>query len=163
MRPEREALDEGPDPLTHLRPFLVLGLVSGPMAVRAALAELRQGLTGLVAADAAGSIELVLAEVLNNICEHGYRDIPGGAIQVSVWIEGEMLVFETRDYGLPMPGGRVPAGRRAQLDCPVENLPEGGFGWYLIRQLTADLTYARQGERNHLTFRMRRDAQPIQG
>ena len=43
----------------------------------------------------------------------------------------------------------------------VEELPEGGFGWDLIRQLTTGLAYARVEGRNELTFRMRRAAQPI--
>ena len=31
-------------------------------------------------------------------------------------------------------------------------LPEGGFGWYLIQDLTASLSYFREGRRNFLAF-----------
>jgi serine/threonine-protein kinase RsbW len=135
---------------------------STSLSVRAALVEVRVVLAELAPdADAAGSIEIVLAEVLNNIGEHAYRGRAGGSIVLRIRDEGEMLHFETRDDGLPMPNGRMPAGRAARLDCPVEDIPEGGFGWHLIRNLTAGLCYARVGDCNQLTFRMRRDARPI--
>jgi serine/threonine-protein kinase RsbW len=150
--------------MTGVRPDFVVRLGSSTLSVRQALVGLRPALAGLACdADAAGSIELVLAEVLNNIGEHAYRGMDEGSIQLSVWASGDTLHFEARDAGLPMPNGRMPAGRAARVDCPLEEIPEGGFGWYLIRHLTADLHYARVGEINHLTFRMRRDARPPDG
>ena len=162
MRPERggDVCRAGDD--AEGKPRLVVTLDSSALSVRAALAELRSGLSHLsLGHDAGGAIELVLAEVLNNICEHAYQNTPGGRIELSVWIEDDVLVFQTADYGAPMPGGRLPEGRSVPLNCHLQDLPEGGFGWNLIRQLTADLTYSRVQSRNRLTFRMRLDAQPI--
>ena len=34
----------------------------------------------------------------------------------------------------------------------MQALPEGGFGWALIRDMTRDLTYRRQGRMNRLSF-----------
>jgi serine/threonine-protein kinase RsbW len=165
MRPEpREELEGTLAEMTDPRPAAVFTFGSASPAVRAALAEIRDVLFRLAPdADAAGSIEIVLAEVLNNIGEHAYRGMEEGRIELCIWTEGETLLFETRDAGLPMPNGRMPAGRAARLDCPVEEIPEGGFGWHLIRNLTAGLCYARIGDSNQLTFRMRRDARPIEG
>ncbi len=162
MRPDLKCLPEKPTgKTTGESANLFVALECSPQSVRAALAEARVGLAALAPCpEAAGTIELVLAEVLNNICEHAYRGAPG-PVELSVRLEGEMLLFETRDHGVPMPNGRAPAGRRASLDRPLEDIPEGGFGWYLIRQLTTDLIYSRVGDRNDLSFRMRRDAQPI--
>ena len=35
-----------------------------------------------------------------------------------------------------------------------EELPEGGFGWYLIQDLTQELCYYREDRRNFLAFRI---------
>lgn len=164
MHPDHgETPDEVPQAVSRADPYLAIRLESSAISVRAALARTRTGLAGLaLGCEAAGSVELVLAEVMNNICEHAYRHAPDGIIELSVWTEGEMLAFETRDYGVPMPDGRMPAGRPIPVNCAIEDMPEGGFGWNVIRQLTADLAYARVGEFNRLTFRMRRDARPIE-
>lgn len=143
---------------------VVLRLESSALSVRTALIRVRASLADFgITADAVGSIELVLAEVLNNIGEHAYRGACDGSIVLSIRGVGDMLFFEARDNGVPMPNGQMPAGRAAALDCPIEDIPEGGFGWYLIRNLTADLFYTRDGDTNFLTFRMRRDARPIDG
>jgi serine/threonine-protein kinase RsbW len=34
----------------------------------------------------------------------------------------------------------------------ADDLPEGGFGWYLIRTLARDVRYDRNGVTNCLTF-----------
>ena len=36
----------------------------------------------------------------------------------------------------------------------VEDLPEGGFGWHVIRTLSKDLHYRRENGRNQLSFRL---------
>jgi serine/threonine-protein kinase RsbW len=52
-----------------------------------------------------------------------------------------------------MPKETLPEGRLiARAD--VSNLPEGGFGWFLIRALSRDLDYRRVGGRNLLSFRL---------
>jgi serine/threonine-protein kinase RsbW len=39
-----------------------------------------------------------------------------------------------------------------------DDLPEGGFGWFLIRELTKDLQYVRHEDQNRLTFSIPIDA-----
>ena len=97
-----------------------------------------------------GSVEIVLAEVLNNIAEHAYTQQHG---KVEIWITAHpaFLFFRLVDSGLPMPGGVAPDGRMADQDAP-QDLPEGGFGWFLIRSLTRDLTYLREDGYNMLCF-----------
>ena len=57
-----------------------------------------------------------------------------------------------------MPGGRPPAGRLPDgADCALVDLPEGGFGWHLIRTLTRDLAYVRSGGCNRLSFLLPRN------
>lgn len=124
-------------------------------AVRAALAALSQThlLRGL-SEDARGTAELVLAEALNNIVEHAYATDPG-VIEVTLEPAPVGLSCLIVDQGRPMPGGQLPHGILPPAD--TEHPPEGGFGWFLIRNLSQDLRYARTDGRNRLSFRLGTD------
>jgi serine/threonine-protein kinase RsbW len=57
------------------------------------------------------------------------------------------------DSGVSLPDGVIPAGLLPGMaDVALEDLPEGGFGWYLIRSLTRDLAYTRDQGVNRLSF-----------
>ena len=122
------------------------------MALRRALHEVSD--LGL-SPDERGTVELVLAEVLNNICEHALRGATEGLIELYLRRDCAGLICEVLDDGLPMPGGHPPEGQRADLDRPLPDLPEGGFGWFLISELTSGLCYDRIGGRNRLRFCVR--------
>ena len=119
------------------------------------LEAIRDGLQGLFALslltdltdESKGAVEIVLAEVLNNVVEHAYAKFPG-QIEISVTRREDYLFIRLVDSGLPMPGGDLPGGRM----LASQDLPEGGFGWYLIRNLSHELTYQRDGDRNILSF-----------
>ncbi|CUH75524.1 ATP-binding protein [Tropicibacter naphthalenivorans] len=96
--------------------------------------------------------ELALAEVLNNVVEHAYRDRSDGEIRVDLKFADSCLRARIVDFGAPMPGGVPPCGKMADLDVPTEDLPEGGFGWFLIRSLANRLTYHQCDGANHLTL-----------
>ena len=128
-------------------------------------AKVRQALGGLIAAPPVrilgdadrGTVELVLAEVLNKIVEHA--DAGGtGPVEVDLWTTDHGLAFRVADSGRPMPDGTLPEGQLPDLPqtndglSVLADLPEGGFGWHLIRSMTQDMTYARQGGRNRLSF-----------
>lgn len=124
-----------------------------PLAVRGALKKAMDFLRGLeFSQDECGPVELVLAEAINNVIEHAYEGGSHGIVELSIEQKAEMLEFTILDDGLPMPDGDAPKGRTHDLTCEVEDLPEGGFGWFLIRELTQDLSYTRTGSRNRLEF-----------
>ena len=123
------------------------------MAVRQALCALFDRLmAGRMSADARDTAQIVLAEALNNIVEHAYAQAPG-EIELTIGVSARGLSCRIMDAGRPLPGVGVPAGGLAPLR-PGEDLPEGGFGWHLIRTLSEDLNYRREGERNFLSFRI---------
>lgn len=131
-----------------------LVIAGEPVAVRAGLRRLMASpALADLPADLRQEAELVLAEVLNNIAEHAYADGPG-LIEVQVAAQGDGLACYVRDRGAPMPGGVPPSGGLPAATGP--DLPEGGFGWHLIRTLTRDLSYARDRGGNRLTFRIGR-------
>ncbi len=123
---------------------------SDPFAVRHGLKSLFQSLL-LQKLDEAnrGKAEIVLAEALNNIVEHAYAD-GKGEIELTICLNRQGLNCKIVDHGAPMPDGALPSG---VLGSP-DDLPEGGFGWHLIRTLSEDLSYARVAGQNQLTFRL---------
>ena len=99
------------------------------------------------------ALELVLAEALNNVVEHAYRDQGHGRIEMDIAVWFNSIHCTLRDWGAPMPNGCLPPARRHAPDrLDMQALPEGGFGWALIRDMTRDLTYRRQGRMNRLSF-----------
>lgn len=118
-----------------------------PASVRAALRRVT-ALPPVVdlSPDLRATVELVLAEVLNNVAEHAYADL-AGHVAVTVALHPGALWCEVVDEGASMPGGALPEGK-----LPETDLPEGGFGWHLIRSMTRDLQYRRQRGTNRLNF-----------
>ncbi len=97
--------------------------------------------------------EIVLAEVLNNVVEHGYAEEGGGAITLNLEITPQALHVQVRDQGRAFPGLTLPDARSHDLTAlDVDALPEGGFGWALIHHLTQDLAYVRKAGENRLSF-----------
>lgn len=146
----------GIDPAGMPAAQLRLSISAEQPSVRAALAEVTALLSGLaVAAEARALVELVLAEALNNIIEHAFACATVvSPIRLCLTLCQEGLHVTLVDEGQAMPRGRLPAGRAPLLDGVTANLPEGGFGWFLIRGLTQDLSYIRAGSENHLRFCM---------
>lgn len=125
-------------------------IASDPLAVRDGLRALFDTLLLRSLPDSdRGTAEIVLAEALNNIVEHAYA-LNHGDIELTLMLNGSGLVCRIIDSGVPMPGKVLPAD---SLTTP-EDMPEGGFGWHLIRSLSHDLAYDRVGEQNLLSFRL---------
>lgn len=128
---------------------------SGEFAVRTALATVLCGLRHLdLSLEEAGTVELVLAEVLNNVVEHAYGPDGDGRIEIIFRHTPKYLQFSIIDEGCEMPDGQTPMGKCASVDVPAGEMPEGGFGWFLIHDLTKNLTYRRVGSSNILSFRI---------
>jgi len=125
-------------------------------SVRCGLQSIRYGLERLsLSDDALSNVELVIAELLNNIVEHAYKDRVDGMIEVELLFIGNSILCKVTDDGLPMPNGQIPPGQPKDLSGDLEDLPEGGFGWLLIRELTQDLHYGRHDNRNMLSCSIR--------
>lgn len=129
---------------------------SGPLAVRELLKAVMDGLkSSSLDIEEVGTIEIVLAEALNNVVEHAYPEGDSqGPIDLFAEAKADGLHFRIEDIGHPMPDGQAPIGKQAELDVEMMDLPEGGFGWFIIRDLAKDVEYTRQGNRNVLTLRV---------
>lgn len=129
---------------------------SGELAVRDALMRLVSALELLeLDQEETGTVQLVAAEVLNNIVEHAYPvDSPGGPIRLSCYFQDNGLHLHIMDKGRAMPEGKLPLANRPSLDTDLDDLPEGGFGWFMIQDLAKDVEYSRANEENHLRLRI---------
>lgn len=130
-------------------------LVAEPFAVRSVLEDLERCLIArLGRAEVIGDLALVLAEVLNNVVEHAHAGRTDGGISVEVFLRPCCVRCLIRDDGAAMPGLQLPLGLLPNSDTALEDLPEGGFGWFLIHNMTADLSYCREDGENRLQFHL---------
>ena len=154
MRADGTSSVAGPDPEGAPQPLARLRFAADSTAVRLALAQARAVLARLrLSEDCLCDVELVLAEVLNNILLHAYAQEPGEVV-LDLQLTQDELICTVQDRGCPMPGGAPPAGHCAPVDVAPEALPEGGFGWFLIRSHAKALDYCREDAVNRLTLHL---------
>lgn len=98
-------------------------------------------------------LDLVLEEIVTNVINHGSR--AGQAnIEVHVRREGDHLAGSVRDDAAPFdPLSRGPV----DVSAGIEERSIGGLGIHLVREMTRDLTYAREDGHNVLSFSIELD------
>lgn len=134
-------------------PVFVRGFSATDHDTRDTLSALFKVLDGAgIGAEDIANAELILAEALNNVAEHAYAD-GAGPVELAVTIEQGGLACTIADRGRPMPQGMVPSPGLPVI-APPDDLPEGGFGWHIIRCLATDLTYHRVQGQNRLSMRV---------
>ena len=140
----------------HSDQCLKLDFPSDNFSVRQALGKV---LSLTLSDDEKSVVEIVLAEVLNNIVEHAYQEDPSGHIQLSVNPSDTGLRVLVQDEGLPLPADLPNKQVNYDLTCETGDLPEGGFGWLLVQELTDGLQYERRDGRNILSFQIPKPAE----
>jgi len=145
-----------------LTPFQV-HMQSTDDATRSCLHEILTALEPLsLGTEEVSTIQLVLAEVFNNIIEHAYPATqPDGPIITACEQKSDGLHFVVTDHGFEMPGGATPLGISPSLDVTTNDLPEGGFGWFLIKDLAKDVIYQRMDGANQLRLRISVGQSPV--
>lgn len=133
-----------------MSPLLSLCLPAIDATTRMTLNRVDCALAGTVFDAQRGSVQIALAEVLNNVVEHGYRNRSMGAVAVHMSVQNDALSINITDWGQPYRGHDLPDGT---LPDP-QQLSEGGYGWFLIRSLMTRVTYRRQAHANHLSLRI---------
>lgn len=134
---------------------LRLVIPANDRSVRRGLMTIKSGMSNLnLSQDDWSTVELVIAEVLNNIVEHAYANSDTGLIEAHLDYSQDTLHCKVIDTGRSMPNGKLPKGAPKDVTCDISDLPEGGFGWFFIHHLTRDLHYARHANQNTLSFRL---------
>ncbi|KAJ57483.1 hypothetical protein ACMU_02970 [Actibacterium mucosum KCTC 23349] len=134
---------------------LHVGFVADPFAVRDSLGQATGWMEGRgICQSDRDRTELVLAEILNNIAEHAYAGQDPGPVEMWLMQRPEALTVQIEDCGSRLPGDSLPPGNLPSHDTALADLPEGGFGWFLVFSLTEDLTYYRSHGKNIVHFRV---------
>jgi len=126
------------------RETLSLKLMSNFESVRDALVEIMGAIEEKLNAEKSIKVELALAEALNNIVEHAYKEADGHQIDVDIICDGSNTICTMIDTGVP---NTSLANVEGTLKSPSE-MAEGGYGNDLIRTLASRLEYNRDNGRN---------------
>ncbi|SFT92525.1 ATP-binding protein [Sedimentitalea nanhaiensis] len=137
-------MTDTPSSFTH-------SFTASELGTRNALYEIMTRIRKLgVAEDQVGGVEIALAEAVNNVVEHAYANMEAGDILIRGQLDKHALRLRVTDHGRPLPDGELPKGNPADIGGPRSDLPEGGFGWFMIRTLARDIRYMRENGSNHL-------------
>ncbi len=97
-------------------------------------------------------VQIALTEAVNNVVEHAYEAAAPGDVRIRGELYPERLWISIQDAGAPFPRGELPEGKPADVSVPADSLPEGGFGWFLIRELASQVQYERSEKGNNLSL-----------
>ncbi|AFN73872.1 putative anti-sigma regulatory factor, serine/threonine protein kinase [Melioribacter roseus P3M-2] len=97
------------------------------------------------------AFNICLTEAANNVIKHGYKEEPGNEITIKLRKEGDYLVLEIIDEGLPRPNLDIPDLEFDPED--IDNLPESGMGLYIIKQLMDDVNYFSINGKNYFILK----------
>jgi anti-sigma regulatory factor (Ser/Thr protein kinase) len=100
-------------------------------------------------------LELALEEALVNICTYAYRE-PPREVTIRLLEEGSRFSVELIDEGIPFdPLEEAPT---PDLTADLDGRAVGGLGVLLIRRVTDEVHYRREGSRNVLALVLKGEA-----
>ncbi|MCE2531227.1 MAG: ATP-binding protein [Acidimicrobiia bacterium] len=96
--------------------------------------------------DLAFKLHLIIEELALNAMTYG----GASSVQINITSEPDTITVEISDDGAAFdPLNDAP---QPDVNAALEDRAIGGLGIHLVRTLTDDLSYRRDGERNHLTL-----------
>ena len=100
-------------------------------------------------------VELGIVEALNNVIEHGYQNQFDQPIQVRLELSEQSLVCQIRDFGVQwcMRESDGQELRQEGGETALEDIPEGGFGLFLIRQVMDHVDLRAENPGSMLTLK----------
>ena len=99
-------------------------------------------------------IQLATEEALLNIFQHAYPGEHKGEVEVTCEMKSDSdLTIHILDTGIPFD---ILSLSEPDLSCSLPERKIGGLGCYLIRKMTDDVQYHRQGDTNILTLLVRK-------
>ena len=97
------------------------------------------------------AVEICLTEALNNVIKHSYGGDNSKLIDINIKKDAKFLEIEIIDTGTPRKNLVV-----NELDfdpSDIENLPEGGMGLFIIKQLMDDMSYYSEEGKNYFILK----------
>ena len=114
---------------------------------------------GRISAAVLDDLQLVVAEALNNIIRHAYREEPGQPVSVRLDRAPDSITLLFRDSGRAAPPG-FPEARVGSLDVDPSDLAalaDSGRGLAIIHSCVDQVSYVRNGSVNELRLSLRLD------
>jgi serine/threonine-protein kinase RsbW len=153
--------DTGGDPLSYRRvrfhvPAALADIAAVAVAVKAFIA-------GNVSEDLCNAIELGVTEALTNVVTHGYAGVAHAAVEVTVEESPAAVIVQVMDSGRPIPEEAFLRAGSSVFDFDADDigqLPVGGMGLSLIKELFDAVKYESQDGINRLTLAKRINAAP---
>jgi len=94
-------------------------------------------------------LNLVLEEALSNIIFYAFQEGQEDVIRIDFKLEGNCLTMVLTDSGKPFD----PTTKKdPDLNLTTEDMPIGGLGIFLIRQIMDEVIYHRDKNENRLTL-----------
>ncbi len=94
-------------------------------------------------------IDLVMEEILVNIFNYAYPDLPGEVEVACRLADDGRLLVEVADEGVPYD---ILSQEDPDLEAGIEERKIGGLGIFFVKQFIRDIRYRREGGRNILTL-----------
>lgn len=93
-------------------------------------------------------VRMVVEEIVRNLIEHTPPYAADEEVDVRLDVDAESVRVVIEDERPPFDPFAAP---ELDVDAPLEDRRAGGMGLHLVRNLTDELTYERDGDRNRLT------------
>ena len=103
--------------------------------------------------DAVGDIKLALSEAITNIIVHSVRQRSEECIELAIDIDDQRALFLVRNYGECFNMDRY-------VDPDLDQLAEGGYGIFLMRELMDGVEFDPHGAGNEVRMWKQRTAAP---
>ena len=100
------------------------------------------------------SLNLALEEAVVNVMDYAYSEGQRGDVDIEVTADQQWLTFVISDPGIAFD---PTAKEDVDTTLSAEERPIGGLGIFLVRQLMDVIDYKREGNKNVLTLRKKRD------
>ena len=100
------------------------------------------------------SLNLALEEAVVNVMDYAYPEGQRGDVDIEVTADQQWLTFVISDTGIAFD---PTAKEDVDTTLSAEERPIGGLGIFLVRQLMDVIDYKREGNKNVLTLRKKRD------
>jgi len=97
-------------------------------------------------------VNLIVDEVVSNIIRHGFGDGREHTIRFGIALDGDDVVMKVQDQGVHFNPLIVPA---PDTSAPMQARKAGGLGIYMVKKLTREVEYRREGSTNFLVMKKR--------
>jgi anti-sigma regulatory factor (Ser/Thr protein kinase) len=94
-------------------------------------------------------VDLILEEWITNVITYALKDTNRPLLRLRMEAMNDILKITVEDNGVPFDPLARPD---PDLSVPLEERPIGGLGIFLVKKLSKEIHYKREGDRNTLTI-----------